>query len=116
MLLRYVPAHLRNTADFIEFINNIDCSSIHGFCSLDVCNLYGSIPLDDLNENIPSVFTVAKRFFYEHKKHCELRALEDEDFETLIRLCLTSDSVLIGGESYKQKNQALLWVITLHHL
>ena len=47
---------------------------------------------------------MAKRFFYEHKKHCELRALEDDDFETLIRLCLTSDSVLIGGESYKQKS------------
>jgi hypothetical protein len=43
MLLRYVPAHLRNTADFIEFINNLDCSSIHGFCSLDVCNPSGSI-------------------------------------------------------------------------
>ncbi len=104
MLLRYVPAHLRNTADFIKFINNLDCSSVHRFCSLDVCNLYGSIPLDDLNENTPSVFTVAKRFFFEHKKHCELRTLKDEDFETLIRLFLTSDSVLIDGESYKQKS------------
>ena len=47
---------------------------------------------------------MAKSFFYEHKTHCELRALEDDDFETLIRLCLTSDSVLIGGESYKQKS------------
>ena len=48
MLLRYVPAHLRNTADFIDCIY-LDCNSVHGFCSLDVCNLYGSIPLDDLN-------------------------------------------------------------------
>ena len=46
---------------------------------------------------------MAKRFFYEvqHKKNCEVRAKEDEGFETLVRLCLTSDSALIGGESYK---------------
>ncbi|XP_028404094.1 uncharacterized protein LOC114526768 [Dendronephthya gigantea] len=104
MLLCYVPAHLRNTTDFIEFISNLDYSSIHGFLSLDVCNLYGSIPLDDLNENTPTVFTVTKRFFHEHKKNCELRTLEDDDFETLVRLCLTSDNLLIGDESYKQKS------------
>jgi hypothetical protein len=48
---------------------------------------------------------MAKRFFYEvqHKKNCEVRAKEDEGFETLVRLCLTSDSALIGGESYKEK-------------
>ena len=49
-LLDYVPAHLKNTADFAGFIKNLDWSSIHGFCSLNVCNLYGFIPLEDLNE------------------------------------------------------------------
>lgn len=29
--------------------------------------------------------------------------MEDEDFETLTRLCLTSDNMLIGCENYKQK-------------
>ena len=64
----------------------------------------GSIPLEDLNEKAPSVFIVAKRFFQKYKENCDLRALQDDDFETLIRLCLTSDSVLINGEGHKQKS------------
>ena len=94
-LLCYVPAHLRNTTDFTEFWNDLDGSSICGFCSLDVCNLYGSIPLEDYNEKTPGIFTIAKQFFHQYKEHCELHALKDDDFETLVRLCLTSDSVLI---------------------
>jgi hypothetical protein len=71
---------------------------------LDVCNLYGSIPLEDLNENTPSVFTVAKRFFQKYKKECNLWPLDDDDFDTLVRLCLSSDNVLIEGTGYKQKS------------
>ena len=50
-LLCYVPAHLRNTTDFIEFLNDFDRSSICGFCSLDICNLYGSIPIPLANRH-----------------------------------------------------------------
>ena len=82
----------------------IDGASIHGFCSLDVCNLYGSIPLEDLNDKTPSVFTVAKRFFHQYKRDCELSSLSEDDFESLIRLCLSSDRILIGGKAYKQKS------------
>ena len=103
-LLCYVPAHLRNTTDFIEFLSDLDGSSICGFCSLDVCNLYGSIPLEDYNEKTPGIFTITIQFFHQYKEHCGLHALEDDDFETLVRLCLTSDSVLIGSKSYKQKS------------
>ena len=59
-LLCYVPAHLRNTTDFIEFLNDFDRSSICGFCSLDICNLYGSIPLEDYNEKTPGIFMIVK--------------------------------------------------------
>jgi hypothetical protein len=59
---------LSNTQDFKEFLSEIDGKSVESFCSLDVCNLYGSISLQDLNENTPSVFTVAKRFFQKYKK------------------------------------------------
>ena len=103
-LLRHVPAHLKNTHDFIGSISSIDGASVHGFCSLDVCNLYGSIPLEDLNDKTPSVFTVAKRFFHQYKSDCELSSLSDDDFELLIRLCLTSDRILIDGKAYKQKS------------
>ena len=70
----------------------MDGESVYNFCSLDVCNLYGSIPLEDINPNTPSVFTVAKRFFNKYKNDCELWALSDDDFDTLVRLCLASDT------------------------
>jgi hypothetical protein len=54
-LLKHVPAHLKNTQEFINFLKGMDGESIYNFCSLDVCNLYGSIPLEDINPNTPSV-------------------------------------------------------------
>jgi hypothetical protein len=50
------------------------------------------------------VFTVAKRFFQKYKKECNLWPLDDDDFDTLVRLCLSSDNVLIEGTGYKQKS------------
>ena len=102
-LLKHIPAHLKNTEDFIEFLLEID-GDIQGFCSLDVCNLYGSIPLEDINNITPGVFTVVKRFFLKYKTGCELSPLSGKDFEALVRLCLTSDTVLINGKGYKQKS------------
>ena len=53
-LLKHVPAHLRNTEEFVNFLSNVHGESVHEFCScLDVSNLYGSIPLKDLNDNTP---------------------------------------------------------------
>jgi hypothetical protein len=104
VLLRHVPAHLKNTDEFIDFISDIDSELVHGFCSLDVCNLCGSIPLKDIDGDTPSIFTVARRFFSEYKTDCELHALSDEDFEELVRLCLKSDSVLIDNKGYKQQS------------
>ena len=48
------------------------------------------------------VFTVAKRFFNKHKNDCELWALSDDDFDTVVRLCLASDTIVIGDKGYKQ--------------
>ena len=50
------------------------------------------------------MFTVAKRFFQKYKKECNLRPLDDDDFDELVRLCLSSDNVLIEGTGYKQKS------------
>ncbi|KAK3755590.1 hypothetical protein QZH41_005961 [Actinostola sp. cb2023] len=101
-LLRHVPAHLKNTEEFIKFLTDID-GEVKGFCSLDVCNLYGSIPLEDIDTTTPSVFSVAKHFFSKYKSDCELKGLNDDDFESLLRLCLTSDVILIGDKGYTQK-------------
>ncbi|XP_020900039.1 uncharacterized protein LOC110238696 [Exaiptasia diaphana] len=77
--------------------------SIKGFCSLDVCNLYGSIPLEDKEDGTPGLFSVIREFFSNFKHNSCLQHLTDMDFETLIRLCLTSDTILIDGNSYTQK-------------
>ena len=67
-------------------------------------NLYGSIPLEDLNDNTPSVFTFATNFFSKHKADCDLYDLSNKNFDQLVRLSLTSDTVLIGNTPYKQRS------------
>ncbi len=54
--------------------------------------------MTDIDDHTPSIFTVARRFFRQYKADCQLHALSDEDFEELVRLCLTSDRVLIDGK------------------
>ena len=76
---------------------------MHEFCSLDASNFYGSIPLKDLNDNTPSVFTAATNFFSKHKADCGLNGLSDEEFDQLVRLFLTNDTVLISNKPYKQR-------------
>ncbi|XP_068691472.1 uncharacterized protein [Montipora foliosa] len=101
-ILTHVPAHLKNTHEFIDFISSLD--DIKGFCSLDVCNLYGSIPLEDLEDGTPGIFTIMRDFFSTHKSVTDLEHLSDDDFVSLLRLCITSDVVLIEGNSYSQKS------------
>ncbi|XP_068670976.1 uncharacterized protein [Montipora foliosa] len=101
-ILAHVPAHLKNTQEFIDFISSLD--DIKGFCSLDVCNLYGSIPLEDLEDGTPGIFTVMRDFFSTRKSATVLEHLSDDDFVSLLRLCITSDVVLIEGNSYSQKS------------
>jgi hypothetical protein len=52
----------------------------------------------DIDDHTPRIFTVAWRFFRQHKADCQLHDLSDKDFEELVRLCLTSDRVLIGPQ------------------
>ena len=57
---------------------------MHSFCSLDVKNLYGSIPLEDVNDSTLGVFTIVKNFFDEHQEDTCLLDLDEEDFEKLL--------------------------------
>ncbi|XP_068713298.1 fibronectin type III domain-containing protein-like [Montipora foliosa] len=90
------------TGGIARIIDNLD--DIKGFCSLDVCNLYGSIPLEDLEDGTPGIFTIMRDFFSTHKSVIDLEHLSDDDFVSLLRLCITSDVVLIEGNSYSQKS------------
>ena len=55
-LLKHVPAHLRNTEEFVNFLSNVHGESVREFCSLNVSNLYGSFPLEDLNDNTQRIY------------------------------------------------------------
>ena len=43
---------------------------------------------------------MAKRFFEKNKSDSCLSALKGDDFEALLRLCITSDTILIDGKNY----------------
>ena len=64
-----------------------------------------SIPLEDKADGTPEIVSALRTFFSVHKSDCgELQYLSDNDFESLLRLCLTSDVVLIEGTGYTQKS------------
>ena len=80
-ILTHVLAHLKNTQEFIDFISTLH--DIKGFCSLDVCNLYGSIPLEDLEDGTHVIFTIMKDFFSTHKTATDLQHLSDDDLSLI---------------------------------
>ena len=84
------------------FISSLD--DIKGFWSLDVCNLYGSILLKDLEDGTPGIFTTMEAFFTTNKTANDLQHLSHDDFVSSLRLGITSDVVLIEGNSYSQKS------------
>lgn len=101
-ILTHIPAHLKNTQEFVNFISTLD--NVKGFCSSDVSNLYGSFPLNDREDGIPGLFTKATEFFSRHKAETNLVHLSDINFCVLLQLCLTSDVVMIKEQSYTQKS------------
>ena len=48
------------------------------------------------------LFTVAKRFFVNYKSECCQSPLSEDNFEALLRLCISSDTILINGRGYNQ--------------
>lgn len=98
-LLTFIPAHLKNSHEFVERIKNYDWKDNDRFGSLDVTNLYGSIPIDG-PEN---VIDIVCDFFERHKEHTDIQEITTNDFRCLINLCLFSDSIFIGDKLFKQK-------------
>ena len=68
--------------------------------SLDVTNLYGSIPINRSN----NIFEIASEFFQKYKKETPISELTKEDFSSLLELCLSSDIISINGKAHKQVN------------
>ena len=103
-ILHYVPAHLKNCDQFLSKIASIDTSNIGGFASLDVVNLYGSIPKNE-SSNIINIWDALKEFFNSYGKNEPfLNLLNTDDFINLVALSLNNDYVLFSGKQFKQTN------------
>jgi hypothetical protein len=102
MIKENVPAHLTSTADFIDAIKNIHLDNEMCFVSLDVVNLYGSLPVHD--HTFPGVLSIVTTFFEDHKAGSPLNSLEANDFRELLSLCLTTDTIQADRKTYKQKS------------
>ena len=64
-LLRFIPSYIKNTEHLIQILNDIDKDMLTDgkvFVSLDVVNLYPSIPID---EAITAVLDFAKTYWHE---------------------------------------------------
>ena len=69
--------------------------------TLDVTNLYGSIPCDS-STSTPDLIEIAATFFEENREDCILPDLEVQDFKELLLLSLNSDAFILGGTGYAQ--------------
>ena len=99
LIRKYVHAHIGSTEDFTASIRNITMEESYQFASLDVINLYGSIPVED--HSFPGAISVVSEFFEQHKADSCISAISCDDFAQLLRLCLTSDTIQIQNKAYK---------------
>ena len=98
-LVRYVPAHLPNTDTYLHrlrqrYPNGFPPGTI--VFSLDVTNLYGSIPIDEAVQTVINLLQ-------EHRESVNLYGLSWRDVEPLLSHCLTNSYLRFGQSFYKQK-------------
>ena len=97
-LLAFVPAHLKNTYDYLDRIHT---QFPHGFppgsiaFTIDVANLYGSIPTD---EAIASTINLLER----NQDKIELFGLSMTDIRLLLEHCLNNNYFRFGQKYFKQ--------------
>lgn len=99
-LLVFIPTHLRDTKDFLSRAND-HCKSQPLaedaiFFSIDVVNLYGSIPVEEAIE-------AAKNKLETHGKDIDTFGLSYEDICALLDQCLHNNVFSFGDNYYRQK-------------
>jgi hypothetical protein len=123
LIPKFVPAHLDSTKQFVQIVKGLPCGPQYSFGSLDVVNLYGSIPLEDGN-GVLGLVTFLCDFFSAHKMESIFPILSTEDFKTLIKMCLYEDRYLFNGECRKQMDGIAMGncaappfaIIYMHHI
>ena len=100
LLRQAIPAHLDSTSSFLQAIASVELSSNSEFASLDIVNLYGSIPVED--GMFPGALSIVTQFFDAHRGGTLLAPVTKEDFTALLRLSLTSDTIQVNSKRFKQ--------------
>ena len=99
-LLTFVPAHLQNTYDFLnrldqKFPTGVPKDSI--LFTVDVANLYGNIPINEAIES--TIKLIAK-----NKESIDLLGLDLDAIKHLLSHCLTNNYVRFGHRFYRQNH------------
>ena len=98
-LLKYVPTHLWDTGDFLSKLrrhteeNGIPKDTI--FFSIDVVNLYGSIPISEAIDAVCDTI-------HEHMQEVDTFGLAPEDIRSLLEHCLNKNVFSFNSEFYRQ--------------
>ena len=99
-LVQFVPLHLKDTNDFLvklkDFWSANDIPEAAIFFSVDVVNLYGSIPLEGAMEAV-------REMLESHKDDIDLCGLSVDDICDLLKECLSNNVFRFGDEFYLQK-------------
>ena len=98
----HVPAHVKSTSDFIDKLKNSHHPENFVFSSLDVVNLYGSIPIQTDDEYLDLV-TCVQNFFDAYKGDSRFPMLRTTHLTRLV-LLTTEDIYILNGKCYKQTN------------
>ena len=99
-LLEKIPAHLRNTEEYLKRLKNkfpehqLPPGAI--VFSIDVVNLYGSIPLTE------AVSAVAETIA-EHEDEIDLYGLTPDDVTRLLTHCLENNTFRFDTDHYRQR-------------
>ena len=99
-LLAFIPTHLWDTRDFLaraaEQCRSQPLPEGSIFFSIDVVNLYGSIPVEEAIE-------AAKQKLDEHRQDIETFGLSRDDICALLDQCLHNNVFSFGDDFYRQK-------------
>lgn len=96
-----IESHLESTESFLCSLSDVSVQDEQWFGSLDVINLYGSIPLSDTTTT-KGLITVATEFFARYGLASCLAEMTPADFEVILRLCLFEDVYLFNGIDKQQ--------------
>ena len=98
-LLKFVPTHLWDTRDFLDTLatHTVESGIPEGsiFFSIDVVNLYGSIPISEAIEAATEKLTA-------HLEEVDTFGLSPEDVKTLLEHCLNKNVFSFDGKFYRQ--------------